>query len=160
MKGTLRELYKQRQEAGFTLVEQLIAVVILAMMMAMVLPAMSRLYQHGELDASARTIVTDIRSQQMAAWSHQDGHEVWFSKFKPQDTLWENGAFVSQTNFSPRISYLNGYLDQTASDLRFDLHGVTTGYGNMHLVNQNSEQSDVAVYLATGITVYDGVHRR
>jgi Tfp pilus assembly protein FimT len=160
MSGIVGNACKHRHEAGVTLVEQLIAVVIIAMMFAMLLPGMSHLYQHGELDMTARMIVSDIRSQQTSAWAHQDGHEVWFSKFRPQDTLWENGVFLSQTTYPQRISYLNGYLDQTVSDLRFDLHGIATGYGNMHVINQNGEQSDIAVYLATGITVYDGVHKR
>lgn len=152
--------FDPRDEAGVTLLEQLLVLLIIGVMMAMVVPSVTRLYEHKELDVAARTVVSDVRDGQTTALAHQDIYELWFSKFKPSYTLWENGAYLGQTVLPQRVGYLNGYLDQTVSDLRFDQNGVTTGNGNVRLVNQDGEESDIAIYITTGIVIYDGVHKR
>lgn len=159
MSGNARKLI-HAQEAGFTLLEQLVVLSVASVMLAIVVPSMSRLYQHYELDTAANSTVLDLRQAQMSAWAHQDTQEVWFSRFKPQYTLWQNGAEWGQVVMPQRISYLNGYLDQVVSDLRFDQTGGIAGNGTVRLINQVKEEADIMVYLGNGIVDYDGVYSR
>lgn len=146
-------------ELGYTLLELLLALFILSMLFALTLPSLKRLFQHHELDVSARMIATEIRSDQMSAWSHGDVQEIWFNRFKPQYQLWRNGQFTGQVKLPDTIQYLNGYLEPSSAVFRFDTTGVLTGGGQVRLLNKLREGADLNVYLITGTVVYEGVHR-
>ncbi|PWK06285.1 prepilin-type N-terminal cleavage/methylation domain-containing protein [Tumebacillus permanentifrigoris] len=145
-------------EHGYTLLELLVTLFLLSSLFAMTFPSLKRLFQHYELDVSARQLATQMRNDQMSAWSRADVQEIWLNRFKPQYQLWRNGQFTGQVKLPDTIQYLNGYLEPSAAVFRFDATGVLTGGGQVRLLNKLREAADLNVYLTTGTVVYEGVH--
>ena len=146
-------------ERGYTLLELLAVLLVIGMMFALTLPGITWLFQREQLDMAARTITADIRGAQVAAVAHQDVHEIWFQKFKPVYTLWEDGRSRGLVRLPDGLRYRNGYLEQTVTQLRFDSTGNTSGSGSIRLVNPSGE-SDVIVGVSTGNIIYEGVQGR
>lgn len=147
-----------RAEAGNTFLELLITLSILSLFFAVSLPSLARLFQHHELDASARRLVTDVRGAQMSAWSYGDVQEISLYRFKPQYQLWNNGQYVGQVTLPDTLQYQNGYLEPTVATMRFDPGGKLTGGGTIRLLNKLREGADINIYLNSGVVVYEGVH--
>lgn len=147
-------------EAGFSLLEMVLVIALLSILFLLIAPPISRLYQHAELDSAARGVEVEIRGQQMAAFSHQDAHELWFSKFTPKYTIGEQGVYQQTVKLPARVAYKNGYLEPAVSDLRFDPTGSVLGSGSLHFVSTAKEAADVSVTVGTGFVQYDGVYRR
>ncbi|MBL0387033.1 prepilin-type N-terminal cleavage/methylation domain-containing protein [Tumebacillus sp. ITR2] len=146
-------------QQGFTILELLTTLAILSIFFAMTLPSLKRLFQHHELDSSARQFVSEVRSNQMASWSHGDVQEIWLYRFKPQYQLSINGQGAGIVKLPDNINYLNGYLEPSVSTLRFDPTGTLTGGGGqVRLVNKQREGADINVMLMSGTVVYEGVH--
>jgi prepilin-type N-terminal cleavage/methylation domain-containing protein len=147
-----------RSETGYTLLELLITLSLLSLLFTLTLPSLKRLFQHHELDASARQLAAELRSDQMSAWSQGTVQEVWLYRFKPQYQVWKQGQFAGQVKLPESLQYQNGYLEPSAAVFRYDQTGTLTGGGQVRLVNKLREGADLQVYLTTGTVVYEGVH--
>ncbi|MCX7571428.1 hypothetical protein OS242_15870 [Tumebacillus sp. DT12] len=148
------------QEGGYTLLELLLVLMLLGFLFALLLPGVTRLYGHYEIDAAARRVAADIRSEQTAAVSRQQVREIVFDRFTPGYMRKQGGVNRQRVMLSPTLQYRNGYLEQTASRLRFDPNGVTTGGGGVRLTNRAKEAADVMVQVTYGNVVYEGVKPR
>jgi general secretion pathway protein H len=140
----------RRREAGFTLIEMVVVLAILALVMLAAPPLFSRGKDRAELTAATREIAALLRETRSIALSH--GHTEMFLV----DTA--TGAFragVGGTlhHVPPGIHLVlkttsEDQLDASAGAIRFFADGSATG-GGVELV-QGANRSDVLVDWLTG----------
>jgi len=145
------------REGGYTLLELLLVLMLLGFLFALLLPGVTRLYGHYEIDAVARLVVADIRSEQTAAVSRQQVREIVFDRFTPGYVRKQGGVNRQRVVLSSTLQYRNGYLEQSASRLRFDPNGLTIGGGGVRQTNRAKEAADITVQVNFGNVVYEGV---
>nr|WP_161780727.1 hypothetical protein [Tumebacillus flagellatus] len=138
--------------------ELLTTLVLLSLFFAMTVPSLKRLFQHHELDASARQFVSAVRGSQMAAWSHGEVQELWLYRFKPQYQRLINGQNAGVVKMPDSLQYQSGFLEAGSSVFRFDQNGTPTGSGQVRLVNRLREGADINILMFSGTVTYEGVH--
>ena len=148
------------REGGYTLLELLIVMVLLGSLFALLLPGVTRLYGQYDLDAAARTIISDVRSDQTAAMSREQVREIVFDRFTPGYFQKQDGKFRERVVLSPSLRYRNGYIEQWIAILRLDPSGITNGSGSIRLVNGARQSADVTLQVTYGNIIYEGVKPR
>jgi len=147
------------QDHGYSLVELLTVLALLAISFTLAMPLYRQVVQHAELEVAARETTTQIRAAQTAAWSHGTTQELWFGRFNPSWSRWEQGQLRGVKHLPTSVRYFNGYLEHAVSVLRFEPDGRSSGSGRLNLTNSRGERATVTVTVNTGHVQYEGVRR-
>lgn len=129
----------KKTEKGFTLIEVLIAVLVLTTLALMAFPAMRDMQDRNYLKASAETMVAELAEARMRAMASNGPVTISFSDILAEVEL-ENGVTVTDPTFSdlvlePKLAVLAdatsaGYVDFTKGNfsIRFGVTPIGQGF--------------------------------
>jgi len=72
-----------RREKGFTLIEIIVSITLMAILMAVAVPDLWKSYGHYKLEAAARRLASDIRAVQQRAVSEEQAEPAYRIVFNP-----------------------------------------------------------------------------
>jgi len=94
MRGKALRTDRSAGKRGFTLVELLIVLVIVAILSAVAIPSLASWYQHFRTNTVARQLMTDLLYARMTAVSQKAACVVTLTAASNQYTIVQNGANV------------------------------------------------------------------
>ncbi len=131
--------------------ELLMALWIMGVAMAMVIPNFMRAIDHAHLQKTAGEVVCDLRLQQVKAQELQSFQEVRFAPFSNFYQLYGDGEGVLSTStFEPTTSYFEGYLHLPQPTVRFDDNGNVSESGQIGFVDPEGDVMNLVVHLQYG----------
>ena len=150
---------ERASERGFTLIEVTVALVLLALITAMIIPLMSGSQAKADVQSAAREIAAALRTTRNLAMMH--GHSEAFLI----DTA--SGAFRAGTTTAPQripggvqlalITATEERIDDRTGGIRFLADGSSTG-GGVRLVKGNSRDQVLVDWLTGRVSIGDGIH--
>ena len=84
-----RKLGRRGGEAGFTIIETGIVIVVLGLMVAVGMPALQDWLDRYRVQRAAQTLAADLQLQRMCAVSRNVNHSIVFDAVNNTYTLWE-----------------------------------------------------------------------
>jgi len=146
-------------QRGFTLIEVLVVIGVLALVTALVLPLLSGTQAKADVAASARDLAAALRTTRSAAMTHGRSEALIV------DTA--NGAFRVGSSAEPRhvargvslvlVTATQERIDQQTGDIRFFADGSSTG-GGIRLVKGNVRDQVLVDWLTGRVSISDGIH--
>lgn len=148
-----------RSQRGFTLIEVIVVLALLALVMAMVVPMLSGAQSKADTQAAARDVAAALRSTRNLAMIR--GHSEIFLV----DTA--SGAFRAGTGIAARrvpggvqlllVTATQEQLDDKVGGIRFFADGSSTG-GGVQLTKGNSRDAVLVDWLTGRVSIGDGIH--
>lgn len=140
------------REAGFSLLEMVMALAVFGVGLALVIPAVSTARDHGSLDTVIWQVVTDLRNQQMVAEKTQSCQEIRFPFVGSTYYLFDGAAlkYTGKREFTPPISYYEGYLHLPQTSVRFLPNGDVNQGGQIILKDPEGAVRNTVLYLQYG----------
>jgi general secretion pathway protein H len=146
-------------QRGFTLIEVVVVLGVIALVTALVLPMMSGTQSKADVQASARDLAAALRLTRNFAMTH--GHTEAFTV----DTT--SGAFRAGSSAGPRrvasgvnlvlITATQEQIDEHTGSIRFFADGSSTG-GGIRLSKGNNRDQVLVDWLTGRISIGDGVN--
>jgi len=150
---------ERASERGFTLIEVMVTLVLLALITAMIIPLMTGSQGKADVQSAAREIAAALRTTRNLAMMR--GHSEAFLI----DT--ESGNFRAGSATAPRripggvqlalITATEERIDDRAGGIRFFPDGSSTG-GGVRLVKGNSRDQVLVDWLTGRVSIGDGIH--
>lgn len=142
---------EEEAQAGFSLIEVMVAVAIATVIMAVALPDFSRAMDRAYLWQTTCQVVGDLRDQQARAYAVQAYQEVRFAPFANYYELYSDGiGYTSFVSFAPRITYEDGYLHLSEPTVRFNLAGDVSESGKIGFVDPEGDKQTIIICLQSG----------
>jgi general secretion pathway protein H len=144
---------------GFTLIEVVVVLGVLALITALVLPMMSGTQSKADIQSSARDLAAGLRLTRNLAMTH--GHTEAFVV----DTT--SGAFRAGSLAAPRrvssgvslvlVTATQELIDEHTGSIRFFADGSSTG-GGIRLAKGNNRNQVLVDWLTGRVSIGDGVN--
>ena len=152
MKGKIRHSATGKRNSGFTLIEMMIVVAIMAILFAIAIPFWTAYRQNAELKSAAGNIVADIADLKARASTERLTYTMTFTNATGSPTTdgyritrQVGGATENVSSKSVKPIEMTG-----ADEIRFDARG-TTSEGEIKLKNSNGRTATINVNI-TGRT--------
>lgn len=139
---------------GFTLIEMLLSVSILATLAALSLPVYQSFYNRNELDITAQNLASAFRrAQTYARAGHNDSQ--WGVEIQPAAiTVFKGSTFGSRDTSYDEVTVMSGTSVGGLGEVLFDkLTGAPTSTGSVTLTSVNNETRTVTIN-AKGMVSY------
>jgi general secretion pathway protein H len=145
-------------QRGFTLIEVLVVIGVLALVTALVLPLLSGTQAKADVEASARDLAAALRTTRSAAMTHGRSEALIL------DTA--NGAFRAGSSAERHVARgvnlvlvtaTQEQIDQQTGDIRFFADGSSTG-GGIRLAKGNARDQVLVDWLTGRVSIGDGTH--
>ena len=130
-------LMETRKNKGFTMMELLLVVSILAIVAAIAVPRFTNANVQRDLDNAARQLVVDLRWTAQMAANSVDTVKMVFVNTSPFGYRVVQGA--AETVIKPTYSFPTTVLFPSAvSTISFDVFGKPTGSADVSIILQNT----------------------
>ena len=132
---------------GFTLIEVLMAISIMAILFAVFISSTNFFQPRAKLSSVARDLITDIRYAQQLAVNEQVEYGISFLVSENKYQLWRFSE-IPQQIFEKILSQevqINQVLGLTDNQVRFNAYGAVTEDGSVYLINSKSETKIIEI---------------
>lgn len=159
MRGRSKRRSLPDTEAGLTLTEVILVVVIIGVLATVATLGFNRAIAHWELLTAARTLVSDIRETRDEALSSGEGAQVWFYREWDYYERRRGGAVKEEVYLPDRVTFafINGFHKLEPSPVAsavYELHFAPSGNpsvtGTVYVKNTMDEYRKVVVRPVTG----------
>lgn len=128
---------RREKQAGFTLIEMLVVLVITGLLAGLVGPSLYKLVQRGERAAQRQSLLSEIQSLGYRAYS--DGHSI-----ELQGTL-QNAGLMAETvpNGLPEPLLIPlGWKVEVRKTVRYNFNGMCSG-GELNLITPEGDSESI-----------------
>lgn len=139
---------------GFSLLELVIAVSITGVLVAISLPACTRLLADAQLNQTTRQLTWTLREVQAVAQTNGGQGMVEMSKYTPDYFIYENTKLTGVVHFEPGVNYKDGYLQMQASRIAYNPYG-DCAVGGIIRLTRNGDERDIQLFMGSGLQVVE-----
>jgi prepilin-type N-terminal cleavage/methylation domain-containing protein len=143
-------------EKGFTLLEMMLVLVIIAGMFAIALPGIRRIQAYWHLQLATQRLVADLRESQELAMTQSVYHEIRFAIFEPRYSVYEGVTHKRDVVYPDGVFYPYGNLQLPNNHVRFDGMGHVSTSGSLPLVDSYGDRTTIVLYMHTGRVAVTG----
>jgi type IV fimbrial biogenesis protein FimT len=143
-------------DAGFTLVELLITLVLVGIVLSMAVPALSGWLDNSNLKAGARTMASDVAFMRESALSSGKTHRITFNAGANQYTLrWDSdgaGTYADVPNY-PALRTLSDsgsgvrITSVSQSTINFTARGTINPFGTVVITNNRGSTATITTVI-------------
>lgn len=142
----MQQLKKWKQNAGFTLVEMIVAIVIMLLLTTFAMPSIQQSYQQFQLDAAIIQLHKDIRWAQRIAEQEQEKVSIMFFQDKqPYRYVIQNvnnNAYLKTVELPNNLTHIKA--------VKIFINPDKTFMKNGHVLIQKGEIQRYVYYYQTG----------
>ncbi len=140
-----------RDDKGFTVLESLIALMIVGIGLAIIVPGFVVARDHALLDVSIWQIVSDLRTQQMTAEKKQYYQEIRFPLIGNVYYLYDSTTHsYAGRLIEPPIAYFEGILHLPQTTVRFAPSGNVNESGQVIMKDPEGLIRNAVLYMQYG----------
>lgn len=148
-KGANGALLKDKNNKGFTLLELIIVISIIAILSTIAMPLAYRSLCYWQMQTAAWRLVSDIRRVQQMAVSGEDRHRtILFDTANNLYRISKDAVIIAETRLPAGIVFEGVAFPQ--KKLAFNLNGVPTASGDIILRNRFGSYYYITVLPVTG----------
>ena len=157
--------HRVRGLQGYTLIESIVVVGLIAAILAVAIPALYRTYQANRVQSAARTMAANLRFARMAAVKRKITFQVTVldetevsdpNTYSVQYDPSRSNSFVDYRKLETDIP--NGVIIDSSSlnSLKFNSRGGAQPSGTILLIGTDSTKYNVIINIAGSVTIQKG----